>query len=262
MKNLAQKTTSPSRIRTLPDTVANQIAAGEVVERPASVIKELVENSLDAGAGSLYIAVRDGGKSYIEVADDGAGMGRDDALLSLDRHATRKISSTEDLKSIATLGFRGEALPSIASVSRMTLTACLQDASSGVEVVVEGGKLIDVRDAAPVPGTRVVVRDIFFNTPARRKFLRSEPVEAGHAQEAVTRQALARPDVAFRLARDGKIVVEAPAVSGPEGLKNRVSALFGSRMLAELAPVIFESGGMSLTGFVSRPGLSRSTRQA
>lgn len=260
MDNLARLKQPASRVRPLPDSVANQIAAGEVVERPASVIKELVENSLDSGADSLYISFRNGGKSYMEVSDNGGGMTGDDALLSLERHATSKISEAEDLKSITTLGFRGEALPSIASVSRLTLTTCVTGAPSGVEVTIDGGKLRNVRDAAPAPGTRIMVRDLFFNTPARRKFLRSEGVEAGHCLEAVTRQALARPDVAFTVVRDGKITQDSAGQAGDGGMEARISSIFGERAMAELTRVEHEAGGMSLTGYISRPGLSRKSR--
>ncbi|MGK7345932.1 MAG: DNA mismatch repair endonuclease MutL [Candidatus Nitrospinota bacterium M3_3B_026] len=258
MENTTCRASHESTVRVLSDGVANQIAAGEVVERPASIVKELLENSLDAGAGSLGVFLRNGGKSHIEVVDDGSGMGRDDALAAFERHATSKISGAEDLKAISTLGFRGEALPSIASVTRLSLTTCVADATSGVEVAVEGGRLLDVREAPPIPGTRVEARDLFFNTPARRKFLRSEAVEAGHIQEAVIRQALARPGAAFRLVRDGRPVMDAPAVSGEDALFDRIAALFGRGILSEITPVAHESSGMRLSGFISKPGLSRS----
>lgn len=249
-------------IRTLSDRVANQIAAGEVVERPASVIKELVENSLDAGCGSVTVSFRNGGKSLIEIVDDGDGMSRHDALLAFDRHATSKIESVDDLKSVSTLGFRGEALPSIASVSRFRLTTCKPGSSTGVEVVMEGGKLKEAKDAPPIHGTCATVRDLFFNTPARRKFLRSESVESAHAQEAVTRQALSRPDVAFKLIKDGKTLIDAPSGAGDDAFKNRVSALFGRGSIDELAKIEHKSAGMLVDGFISRPGVNRASREA
>src|SRR5437764_970543 len=162
-----------SRIRLLSDTVASQVAAGEVVERPASVVKELVENGIDAGAGKIDILIRRGGRSLIRVIDDGCGMDRDDALLSLERHATSKIRSADDLQAVATLGFRGEALPSIASVARFRLTTRERNALAGTEIVVNGGKIDIVRDGGEAPGTQVEVRSLFFNVPARRKLLRS-----------------------------------------------------------------------------------------
>ncbi len=249
-------------IRTLSDRVANQIAAGEVVERPASVIKELVENSLDAECGSVTVSFRNGGKSLIEIVDDGGGMSRHDALLAFDRHATSKIESVDDLKSVSTLGFRGEALPSIASVSRFTLTTCRHGSSTGVEVVMEGGKLKEAKDAPPIHGTCATVRDLFFNTPARRKFLRSESVESAHAQEAVTRQALSRPDVAFKLVKDGKTVIDAPSDLTENAFQKRISALFGRASMDELAKIEFETAGMRVDGFISRPGVNRASREA
>src|SRR5271165_5013329 len=190
-----------NRIRLLPEQVANQIAAGEVVERPASVVKELVENSLDAGALRLTVEIQAGGRSLIRVTDDGAGMGRDDALLSLERHATSKIQRAEDLSSIATLGFRGEALPSIASVSRFTLTTREREGGSGApplsvegtQILVNGGTIAEVKAAGSAPGTSVEVRQLFYNLPARRKFLRTEETEAAHIQHYLTLAALAYP---------------------------------------------------------------------
>lgn len=250
-----------SRIRPLPEKVANQIAAGEVVERPASIIKELVENSIDAGSKSVTVSIRNGGKSFIEVTDDGCGMGRDDALLAFERHATSKIKDENDLHSISTLGFRGEALGSIASVSRMVMSTCQAGEPAGTEVVIEGGRLRDVRQCAPIPGTRTQVKSLFYNVPARRKFLRSESSEAGHAQEALARQALCRPEVGFRFIRDGRPVFDSPGSEGG-GFMERIEALFGRRLAGELAPLSFEKYGMRLTGHISRPGLSRGGRDS
>src|ERR1700756_746544 len=203
-----------NRIRLLSEQVANQIAAGEVVERPASVVKELVENSLDAGAQRITVEIQAGGRSLIRVTDDGSGMSRDDALLCLERHATSKIQRAEDLSAIETMGLRGEALPSIASVSRFTLTTRERaaDSAEGTQVVVQGGKIVEVKAAGSAPGTSVEVRQIFFNLPARRKFLRSEETESAHIQHYLTLAALAHPKVAFTFQKDGRQVWQLPAV--------------------------------------------------
>ncbi|MBK9768861.1 MAG: ATP-binding protein [Chloracidobacterium sp.] len=182
--------TSLNRIQILPDNLANQIAAGEVVERPASVIKELVENSIDAGATRINVDIELGGRRLMRVVDDGQGMGRDDAILAFERHATSKIRCLEDLAAIATLGFRGEALASIASVAKVELLTKQESAVEASKVLVEGGKLIDVKDAARDRGTTITVRDLFFNTPARRKFMRSEATENYHLTAIVTHYAL------------------------------------------------------------------------
>src|SRR4051794_28139760 len=203
-----------NRIRLLPEHVANQIAAGEVVERPASVVKELVENSLDANASRITVEIQAGGRSLIRITDDGFGMSKDDALLCLERHATSKIQRAEDLQSIATMGFRGEALPSIASVSRFTLTTREHDGDSpeGTQVIISGGKIIEVKAAGSATGTSVEVRSLFFNLPARRKFLRSEETESAHIQHYLTLAALAHSDVAFTFMKDGRTVWQLPAV--------------------------------------------------
>ena len=195
-----------NRIRLLSEQVANQIAAGEVVERPASVVKELVENALDAQAARVTVEIQAGGRSLIRVTDDGTGMSRDDALLCLERHATSKIQRAEDLAAIATMGFRGEALPSIASVSRFTLTTRERDGGSpeGTQIIVNGGKIAEVKAAGSAPGTSVEVRQLFFNLPARRKFLRTEETEAAHIQHYLTLAALAYPEVAFTFSKDGR----------------------------------------------------------
>src|SRR5881396_1729766 len=205
-----------NRIRLLPEQVANQIAAGEVVERPASVVKELVENALDAQASRVTVEIQAGGRSLIRVTDDGFGMSKDDALLCLERHATSKIQRAEDLAAIVTMGFRGEALPSIASVSRFTLTTRERESSSpeGTQIVINGGKIIEVKAAGSAPGTSVEVRQLFFNLPARRKFLRTEETEAAHIQHYLTLAALAFPEVAFTFLKDGRVVWQlAPAKS-------------------------------------------------
>src|SRR3954469_6535688 len=226
-----------NRIRLLPEQVANQIAAGEVVERPASVVKELVENSLDAQAARVTVEIQAGGRSLIRVVDDGLGMSRDDALLCLERHATSKIQRAEDLAAIATMGFRGEALPSIASVSRFTLTTRERDDASpeGTQIVIQGGKILEVKAAGSAPGTTIEVRQIFFNLPARRKFLRTEETEAAHTQHYLTLAAMAYPEVGFSFLKDGRLVWQlAPIKSGAEiserlpALRERLRALYGS----------------------------------
>ena len=243
-----------NRVRILPDRVVNQIAAGEVVERPASVVKELVENSLDAGAKLVFVSIRNGGKSYLEVADDGAGMSRDDAILAFERHATSKIRVADDLMSVSTLGFRGEALAAIASVSRTLMSVCAHGGASGTDVTVEGGRLTDVRDGAPIPGTRIQARDLFFNAPARRKFLRSERPEGERVEEVVVRQAVARPDVSFTFVRDGKPVLELSARFGEDALRKRIGDVFGEKFSSGLTPVSHCLSGLRITGFISKPG--------
>ena len=289
-----------NRIRLLSEQVANQIAAGEVVERPASVVKELVENSLDAGAQKITVEIRAGGRSLIRVTDDGSGMSRDDALLCLERHATSKIVRAEDLGSIATLGFRGEAVPSIASVSRFTLTTRERDVASpeGTQIIISGGAIAEVKAAGSAPGTSVEVRQLFFNLPARRKFLRTEETEAAHIQHYLTLAALAFPEVAFTYLKDGRIVWQLPSVksgvatsSRIEALRERLRALLGDEKLlsmnfsAALAedgrpPVpdesdIFETASpekpspsvlpnsqaqIRVWGLIGTPGVSRATR--
>src|SRR5271167_589626 len=188
-----------SRIRILPETVANKIAAGEVVERPASVVKELLENTLDAGARSIRIETESGGKRLIRVIDDGCGMNHDDALLAFERHATSKLRTADDLLSISTLGFRGEALPSIASVARLLLETCAAGEGEGTRIEFAGGKLVGVKPAGLPQGTSVSVADLFYCVPARRKFLKSDTTELGHIASLVTHYALAHPDKQFTL---------------------------------------------------------------
>src|SRR5437879_8048347 len=225
-----------NRIRLLSEQVANQIAAGEVIERPASVVKELVENALDAEATRITVEIQAGGRSLIRVMDDGTGMSRDDALLCLERHATSKIQRAEDLAAIATMGFRGEALPSIASVSRFTLTTREREAESpeGTQVIISGGKILEVKAAGSAPGTTLEVRQLFFNLPARRKFLRTEETEAAHVQHYLSLAALAFPEVAFTFQKDGRLVWQLPGVkSGHDtparltALRERLRALYG-----------------------------------
>jgi DNA mismatch repair protein MutL len=249
-----------SIIRVLPDHVANQIAAGEVVERPASVAKELVENAIDAGATRIAIDVEAGGRRLLKVSDDGEGMIRDDAVLAFERHATSKIAKSEDLNNIATLGFRGEALASIASVARVELVTKSEEARGGTRVLIEGGKMRDVKDAAHPRGSTIAVRDLFFNVPARRKFLRSEATESFHLTNLVTHYALAHPEIAFNLTNNGREVLR---VAPASDLRERAYQIFGAEFLDNLLEV---GGGhpkvARVTGFVSAPRDRRTSRDA
>src|SRR5689334_22760581 len=222
------------QIRLLPETVASQVAAGEVIERPASVVKELVENSIDAGARKIDVSIRRGGISVVRVIDDGCGMDRDDALLCLERHATSKIRSAADLESVGTLGFRGEALPSIASISRFRLTTREPKALAGTEIVVNGGKIDMVRDSGEAPGTQIEVRSIFYNLPARRKFLRSENTESRNIEHQLQLQAIAHPEIAFAFVRDARLVFQLPPAAS---LHNRIRDLHGNELLERLLSV-------------------------
>jgi DNA mismatch repair protein MutL len=249
-----------NKIKVLPDNLANQIAAGEVVERPASVIKELLENSLDAGAKRLQIDIELGGRRLMRISDDGHGMMRDDAVLAFERHATSKIQTLEDLGKIQTLGFRGEALASIASVAKVELLTKTAEDSAATRVYIEGGRLIDVKDAPRTAGTTISVRDLFFNTPARRKFMRSEATENYHLTNIVTHYALANPAVAFTLTNNGREVLR---VSPAKDLRERAFQIFGANLIESLLPV---SGGREFVakihGYVSAPRERRTTRDA
>ncbi len=244
------------RIQRLPDALVDQIAAGEVVERPASVVKELVENALDAGAGRLRIEVRDGGAALVAVSDDGRGMSAPDARLALERHATSKIASAEDLSRIATFGFRGEALPAIASVSRLRLRTRLRGSETGVEIQVEGSKVLREQAAGGPEGTRIEVADLFYNVPARRKFLKTAATEWSHVAEWLARSALALPAVHFDVRRDDRPAVHWPAVTDP---LDRIAAVLSERDAEGLVPVAGEDGALRLTGFASRPDAHRPT---
>jgi DNA mismatch repair protein MutL len=247
-----------SRIRLLPDTVASQVAAGEVVERPASVVKELIENSIDAGPRKIEVMIRRGGISLVRVIDDGCGMDRDDALLSLERHATSKIRSAKDLQAIGTLGFRGEALPSIASVSRFRLTTREPGAIAGTEITVNGGKIDIVRESGEAPGTQVEVRSLFYNLPARRKFLRSENTESRNIEHQIHLQAIGHPQIAFTLLRDDRLVFQLPATAT---LRDRIRDLFGVALLERLIELHGAgSPKIKISGFIGQAGLSRQTR--
>jgi DNA mismatch repair protein MutL len=246
------------RIRLLSETVASQVAAGEVVERPASVVKELIENSIDAGACKIDTMIRRGGISLLRVIDDGCGMDRDDALLSLERHATSKIRSAADLQAVATLGFRGEALPSIASVSRFRLTTREQHAIAGTEIVVNGGKLDVVRDGGEAPGTQVEVRSLFYNLPARRKFLRSENTESRNVEHQIHLQAIGHPQIGFSFLRDDRMLFQLPAAAT---LADRIRDLYGIELFERLVEVSdSDSHKIHISGFIGQAGLSRQSR--
>jgi len=242
-----------ARVQLLADNVADQIAAGEVVERPASVVKELVENALDAGARAIRVELEDGGKTLIRVSDDGSGMDREDAQLALQRHATSKIRSATDLIGVATFGFRGEALPAIASVSRFELETC-SDGEAATRLRVTGGKLEGAEDTARQRGSTVTVRALFYNTPARRKFLRATATETRAAVEALTVLALTRPDVAFSLTSDGRELLDCPAA---DRLIDRVHALWGGELADTLLAVSHRAGPLEVTGLVQRPAQAR-----
>jgi DNA mismatch repair protein MutL len=248
-----------SKIRILSDALASQVAAGEVVERPAAVIRELVENSLDAGAAHVTVEVQRGGTALMRITDDGCGMDREDALLCMERHATSKIRTKEDLAAIATFGFRGEALPSIASVSRFRLATREKEALSGTEIEITGGKLANVKDHGGNQGTIIEVRSLFFNVPARRKFLRTEATEYSHIENQFRTHAIANPKVTFTLIRDGGVAYHLP---GAQNVLERIRGLAGDEMANRLIEVErLEAQGIAVWGYIGGPGLSRSNRQ-
>ena len=246
------------RIHILPEELCNKIAAGEVVERPSSVVKELVENSLDAGATDILVELEAGGKRLIRITDNGCGMNRQDAFLSFERHATSKIRNDADLFALHTLGFRGEALASIASVSRLRLKTCAGDDGLGQQIYAEGGRIKHAEEIGLPRGTVVEVRNLFFNLPARKKFLRKEQTELGHAADVVTKQALANPQVSFRFKHNDRVLLE---LRREKGLRERVAALLGRSLLKDLLPVEEQSGvsgDLALSGLISQPQLTRS----
>ena len=247
-----------SKIRILSDSLASQVAAGEVVERPAAVVRELVENSLDAGAAHVAVHVQRGGTALIRIVDDGSGMSREDAMLCIERHATSKIRTKEDLSAIGTFGFRGEALPSIASVSRFKISTRPAEALTGTEIEIHGGKMHSVSECGGPAGTSIEVRSIFFNVPARRKFLRTESTEYAHVEQQFRLHAIAHPGVAFTLTRDGQTVFHLPATRDD---LERIRGLIGdlADRLVEVEP--FEHRGVRVSGHIGGPGVSRSTRQ-
>ncbi len=243
-----------SRIRILPEAVQNRIAAGEVVEAPHSVVKELVENALDAGAVEISVDVKGGGSDLVRVSDDGAGMNRDDAVAAFDRFATSKISSDRDLQGIATLGFRGEALPSIASVSRMRLVTREKESVEGTEVSLVGGEVRDVRPAGRATGTTMEVSSLFFNTPARRKFLKSDRVETRKILDLLSEYAVLRPDVRFDVSVDGKLVM---GLLPTTELRERVAGVLGASLARDLVPVEHDAEGYRIRGLVGKPSVAR-----
>jgi DNA mismatch repair protein MutL len=248
---------SETKIRVLPVHVASKIAAGEVVERPASVLKELVENALDAGATQIDVAVTAGGRKLIAVSDNGRGMNHDDALLCIEPQATSKIRDVDDIENINTLGFRGEALAAIASVSRFKLTTCDFETEGGTEVTVAGGKIQDVRDVGCPVGTSIEVRDLFFNIPARRKFLRTHQTELAHVRSAFLVQALGCPRAGFSLNVDGREIYR---LAGAGEFEDRLRDLFGPEYSDNLVQVRHDGGSLKITGYISQPALSRADR--
>ena len=248
-----------SKIRILSDALASQVAAGEVVERPAAVVRELVENSLDAGATRIEVEVQRGGSSLIRVTDDGSGMEREDAMMCIERHATSKIRTKDDLAAIHTFGFRGEAMPSIASVSRFRLLTREPHALGGTEIEIHGGKLIAVRDGGGPQGTMVEARSLFYNVPARRKFLRTENTEFAHVEHQFLLHAIANPHVAFTLIKDSAPVFHLPAT---DDLLQRIRGLVGEELGERLLPVLeVERNGITVSGFIGGPGFSRPDRK-
>jgi DNA mismatch repair protein MutL len=253
-----------SRIRILPEILSNKIAAGEVVERPASVVKELVENSLDAGSTRIIVEVEKGGRSLIRVSDNGSGMNRDDALLSIERYATSKIYSDSDLFAIDTLGFRGEALPSIASVSRFTLVTREEMMESGTEIVMEGGKLLKVLETGSPRGTQITVKHLFFNTPARQKFLKTIPTELGHISDVISNIALGWPKIHFKLVHNGSVIQNWSAAADPA---SRIIDILGKDFRTGLFPIQTDihkknkNDGVSISGWMSLPRITRASSQ-
>lgn len=248
-----------AKIRILPDALASQVAAGEVVERPAALVRELVENSLDAGAHHIEVHAQRGGIAMIRIVDDGSGMDREDAMLCLERHATSKIRTKEDLGAIHTFGFRGEALPSIASVSRFRLATREKSALVGTEIEVNGGKLVGVRDHGGAPGTVIEARSLFFNVPARRKFLRTENTEFAHVEQQLRLHAIANPQTAFTLTHNGELVLHLPAT---RDMLERIRGLVGDELASRLLKVEETTvQGVTVSGYIGGPGMSRSNRQ-
>jgi DNA mismatch repair protein MutL len=246
-----------AKVRILSDRVANQIAAGEVIERPAAVVKELLENALDAGATWVEVEFRHGGRSLMRIEDNGHGMSRDDALLALERHATSKIVEAADLDRLASYGFRGEALPSIASVSRFELQTREQGSDAGTEILVNGGKFVHVRDCGRPVGTRIEVTHLFNSVPARRKFLKTDQTEAAHIVQCVRLYALACPRTSFTLIEDGRTVFRSPECAT---LGERIAEIFGRQTAESLVPIDAAGADMGLHGLIGRPGVGRSTR--
>jgi len=247
-----------SKIRILPEDVSNRIAAGEVIERPASVVKELLENSIDAGAANIIVNIEKAGKKLISITDNGDGMDSDDTLLCFEPHATSKITKLEDMDKITTMGFRGEALPSIASISRFRLRTRKNDQLAGNEVLIEGGKFISSSPAGCAPGTEMTVRDLFYNTPARRKFLRTDNTEEKHIIDMFCQIALAHNNISFELLIDGSKTISSPA---DNSLLPRIQTFFGKTMKDALLPVHYEKSGISVKGYIAKHGFTKKSRK-
>ena len=247
------------KIRLLPEALASQVAAGEVVERPASVVKELVENSIDAGSSNIEVKVQRGGIALIRVTDDGCGMNRDDALMCLERNATSKIRTKDDLSAILTLGFRGEAIPSIASVSKFRLVTREPDSLTGTEITINGGKVISVKDCGEPAGTQIEARSLFYNLPARRKFLRTENTEFSHLEQVVKTQAIAHENIRFSLVRNDRLLFQLPATTN---IRERICGLVGIDLTGRLLEVeTHEHKNIRVRGFIGPPGMGRSDRR-
>lgn len=257
MSKMAGQELSANRIALLDEHTANRIAAGEVIERPASVVKELVENSIDSGATMITVTLEEGGKELIKVTDNGCGMSREDAVLSLQRHATSKIRDAEDLDAIATLGFRGEALPSIASVSVVEIVTKFEDSVDGARLEIEAGTIVNLESVGAPHGTTIAVRKLFFNTPARQKFLKTSQTELHHIHDLIGRFAMAYPSVHFRLVHGSREVLSSPATGKP---LNSITQVMGKDVAKQLSPILFETAAMRVSGFVSNPGLTKINR--
>jgi DNA mismatch repair protein MutL len=247
-------------IHVLDENTANKIAAGEVVERPASIVKELVENSIDAKSSNIEIEIADGGISFIRITDDGGGMSYDDAQLAILRHATSKISVAEDLSTITSLGFRGEALPSIAAVSKFSLTTRLRDNQLATYVEVVGGLTTDIREAGGNVGTSIIVKDLFFNTPARKKFLKTPSTESSHIHDIITKIALSNPNIAFKLINNNRLVLSTP---GNNQLQDTLTNIYGQKIAPDLLPIDYDNtvDNIKISGYLSKPTLLKSSRQ-
>ncbi|HHY65403.1 MAG TPA: DNA mismatch repair endonuclease MutL, partial [Clostridiaceae bacterium] len=248
-----------SKIVILDENTASQIAAGEVIERPASVVKELAENSIDAGATQITVEIRNGGISYIRVTDNGSGIEEDDLEFTIERHATSKIRRIEDLDGLATMGFRGEALASIASISRMEITSKTRESSTGSSLKTEGGRIVSLAQAGCPDGTTIIVRDLFYNTPARYKFLKKDSTEASYVSETVERLALAYPGISFRFIQNGQAQLHTP---GNHDLLSTIYSVFGKETASSLIPVDYKSDGYSISGFIGRPEIARGNRNS
>ncbi|MDD2524637.1 MAG: DNA mismatch repair endonuclease MutL, partial [Endomicrobiaceae bacterium] len=246
------------KIRVLPEHVCNRIAAGEVIERPASVVKELVENALDAGALTVRVNIEKSGTKLIAVSDDGSGMDPDDALQCLEPHATSKIFTEKDILEISTFGFRGEAVPSIASIARFTIRTRQKESLEGTEVTSIGGKVVSAAPAGCAPGTEMIVKDLFFNTPARKKFLRSGPTEDSHIQESLMMLSLSNPHVSFELVMDGRKAFSSPA---SDTLLPRIRSFFGQEMEKGLMPLKYSASDIKVSGYIARHGFTRTSRR-